>query len=131
MQEEAVKIFQEKIVGNNDIKAIVFISSKADNFIAGADIDMIKAVEDKSQLKDMCMKGTSFFDEIKKTIKIPMVAAINGAALGGGLEWAMYCDYRIATTGKKTALGLPEVKLGLLPGMAGEMTWKSGFEHMT
>ena len=48
-----------------------------------------------------------------------MVAAINGAALGGGLEWAMYCDYRIATTSPKTVLGLPEVKLGLMPGMAG------------
>ena len=44
------------------------------------------------------------------------VAAIHGACLGGGLEWAMYCDYRIATTNKKTVLGLPEVKLGLLPG---------------
>jgi len=64
------------------------------------------------------MKGHAFFDEIKKT-KIPMVAAINGVALGGGLEWALYCDYRIATSSKKTNLGLPEVKLGLLPGMGG------------
>lgn len=65
------------------------------------------------------MKGHAFFNEVKKSSKIPMVAAINGAALGGGLEWAMYCDYRIATTNKKTTLGLPEVKLGLMPGMAG------------
>jgi enoyl-CoA hydratase/long-chain 3-hydroxyacyl-CoA dehydrogenase len=48
-----------------------------------------------------------------------LVAAINGVTLGGGLEWAMYCDYRIATSSSKTVLGLPEVKLGLLPGMAG------------
>ena len=75
-------------------------------------------VEDKSKLVDITMKGHEFFDEIKKT-KIPLVAAINGAALGGGLEWALYCDYRIATTSKKTVLGLPEVKLGLMPGMAG------------
>ena len=118
LQAEAEKIFKERIFPNKDVKAVVFISSKPDNFIAGADIDMIKAIEDKSQLKDICMKGHSFFDEAKKT-KIPFVAAINGAALGGGLEWAMYCDYRIATSSKKTALGLPEVKLGLLPGMAG------------
>ena len=97
---------------------MVFISSKPDNFIAGADIDMIKAVEDKRMLKDITMNAHGFFDELKRT-KLPFVAAINGAALGGGLEWAMYCDYRIATTSPKTVLGLPEVKLGLLPGMAG------------
>lgn len=118
MQKEAEKMFREQILPNKDIKAIVFISSKPDNFIAGADIDMLKAVEDKSQLKEMTMKGHAFFDEVKKS-KLPMVAAINGVALGGGLEWAMYCDYRIATTSSKTNLGLPEVKLGLLPGMAG------------
>jgi enoyl-CoA hydratase / long-chain 3-hydroxyacyl-CoA dehydrogenase len=65
------------------------------------------------------MKGHKFFADIKSKTNIPFVAAINGAALGGGLEWAMYCDYRIATTSKKTVLGLPEVKLGLLPGMGG------------
>jgi len=118
LQAEAEKIFKERIFPNKEVKAVVFISSKPDNFIAGADIDMIKAIEDKSQLKDICMKGHTFFDEAKKT-KIPFVAAINGAALGGGLEWAMYCDYRVATSSKKTALGLPEVKLGLMPGMAG------------
>lgn len=118
MQGEAEKIMRENVMANPEVKAVVFISSKPDNFIAGADIDMIKAIKDKSELKDICMKGHSFFDEIKKT-KIPMVAAINGAALGGGLEWAMYCDYRIATTSSKTVLGLPEVKLGLMPGMAG------------
>jgi enoyl-CoA hydratase / long-chain 3-hydroxyacyl-CoA dehydrogenase len=118
MQVEAESIFREKVLPNKDIKAVVFISSKPDNFIAGADIDMIKAFEDKSQLKPLTMKGHAFFEELKKT-KLPMVAAINGVALGGGLEWAMYCDYRVASSNKKTALGLPEVKLGLLPGMGG------------
>lgn len=61
------------------------------------------------------MAGHKLFDELKRS-KIPLVAAINGSALGGGLEWAMYCDYRIATDAKKTVLGLPEVQLGLLPG---------------
>eukprot|EP01031_Cornospumella_fuschlensis_P036568 gene36568-44359_t len=115
MQADSEKIFREKVLPNKDIKAVVFISSKPDNFIAGADINMIKAFEDKSKLKELTMKGHGFFDELKKT-KIPMVAAINGVALGGGLEWAMYCDYRIATSSPKTSLGLPEVKLGLLPG---------------
>ena len=111
-------MFREQILPNKDVKAIVFISSKPDNFIAGADIDMIKSFEDKSKLKEVTLQGHKLFNEMKKT-KIPFVAAINGAALGGGLEWAMYCDYRIATTNPKTVLGLPEVKLGLLPGMGG------------
>lgn len=118
MQAESESIMREHIMGNNKVKSVVFISSKPDNFIAGADIDMIKAVEDKSELKAITMKGHNFFKELKKT-GIPFVSAINGATMGGGLEWAMYCDYRICTTHKKTVLSLPEVKLGLLPGMAG------------
>lgn len=118
MQVEAEKIFKEMVLNNKDVKAVVFLSSKPDNFIAGADIDMIKAFEDKRDLKKLTLKAHDFFNELKKT-KIPMVAGINGVALGGGLEWALYCDYRVATSSKKTALGLPEVKLGLLPGMAG------------
>eukprot|EP01033_Poteriospumella_lacustris_P004815 gene4816-3451_t len=118
MQKEAEAIFRERVLPNKDIKAVVFLSSKPDNFIAGADIDMIKAFENKQDIKALTMKGHSFFEELKKT-KLPMVAGINGVALGGGLEWALYCDYRVATTSKKTALGLPEVKLGLLPGMGG------------
>lgn len=118
MQKEAESIFREKVLPNKDIKAVVFLSSKPDNFIAGADIDMIKAFENKQEIKSLTMKGHSFFEEVKKT-KLPMVAGINGVALGGGLEWALYCDYRVATSSKKTNLGLPEVKLGLLPGMGG------------
>ncbi|KAJ1443999.1 Trifunctional enzyme subunit alpha [Ochromonadaceae sp. CCMP2298] len=118
MTAEAEKLFREQIFPNKKIQAVVFISTKSDNFIAGADIDMLKAIEDKSQLKDLTMKGHAFFEELKKS-KLPLVAAINGACLGGGLEWAMYCDYRIATTSPKTVMGLPEVKLGLLPGMGG------------
>jgi 3-hydroxyacyl-CoA dehydrogenase/enoyl-CoA hydratase/3-hydroxybutyryl-CoA epimerase len=83
MQGESEKIFNEKVLNDKRVKALIFISSKSDNFIAGADIDMIKAVEDKSQLKDICLKGTSFFEEVKKKANIPFVAAINGAALGG------------------------------------------------
>ena len=79
---------------------------------------MIKEIKNKADLIPITMEGHKFFDEIKAA-KLPLVAAINGVALGGGLEWAMYCDYRIATTSSKTSLGLPEVKLGLMPGMAG------------
>ena len=117
-QTEAQDIFLNKIAKDPNVKSVVILSCKEDNFIAGADINMLKAVENKADLRDMCMKGYAFFEEFKASKK-PLVAAINGACLGAGLEWAMYCDYRIATTSPKTALGLPEVQLGLLPGMAG------------
>ena len=111
-------MFKQNLANAKDVKAVVFISSKPDNFIAGADIDMLQATEDKSTLTKLTMAAHEFFAQIKKP-SIPFVAAINGACLGGGLEWALYCDYRIATTNPKTVLGLPEVKLGLLPGMGG------------
>ena len=66
----------------------------------------------------VCLKGHSTFQKIRAAGK-PLVAAINGPALGGGLEVALYCDYRIVTSSPKTVLGLPEVKLGLLPGFGG------------
>lgn len=118
MQTDSENLFKKYILPNKDLKAIVFISSKPDNFIAGADIDMIKKVENKADLKNITLKGHSYFDELKK-LKLPLVAAINGACLGGGLEHALYCDYRVITTSKKSVVGFPEVKLGLLPGMAG------------
>eukprot|EP00607_Mallomonas_marina_P000634 CAMPEP_0182428424 /NCGR_PEP_ID=MMETSP1167-20130531/23019_1 /TAXON_ID=2988 /ORGANISM="Mallomonas Sp, Strain CCMP3275" /LENGTH=697 /DNA_ID=CAMNT_0024611343 /DNA_START=267 /DNA_END=2360 /DNA_ORIENTATION=+ len=119
LQEESENLFREKIIGNTAVKAVLFISSKSDNFIVGANIDELRDTPNKSDLKDMCMRGHNFFNEVKSKAKVPFLAAINGSALGGGLEWAMYCDYRIATTAKKTVLGLPEVQIGLLPGMAG------------
>lgn len=58
------------------------------------------------------MDGHATFDILAKK-GIPVIAAINGACLGGGLEWALHCDYRLASTSSKTVLGLPEVGLGL------------------
>ena len=68
LQSEAEKLFNEKILVNKDVKAVVFISSKLDSFIAGADIDMISTIKDKSQLEELCMKGHSFFKEAKKVL---------------------------------------------------------------
>jgi len=100
------------------IKSAVLISGKPDNFIAGADIrelDVMKTAQDAENASKM---GQQMCDRIENCKK-PIVAAINGSCLGGGLEVAMATNYRIATTNKKTQLGLPEVKLGLLPGAGG------------
>jgi 3-hydroxyacyl-CoA dehydrogenase/enoyl-CoA hydratase/3-hydroxybutyryl-CoA epimerase len=102
----------------DDVTGLVFISGKDDNFIAGADIKMLdnaKTREDALALSEMCQQA--FFDMNK--LPFPTVAAIHGAALGGGLEFAMACDYRVCTDSPITKLGLPEVQLGLLPGGGG------------
>ena len=82
MQDDVDKIFNDHVVGNKDLKGLVFISSKKDNFIAGADIDMIKNTENKADLKEICMKGHRWWKDIKqKTNNMPFVAAINGSTL--------------------------------------------------
>lgn len=117
-RQEIENIWLGQIADDPSVKAVVFISGKPDNYIAGADIRMISSTKNKSDLKKVCMDGHATFDILAKK-GIPVIAAINGACLGGGLEWALHCDYRLATTSSKTVLGLPEVKLGLLPGWGG------------
>ena len=68
LQEESEKIFRDKIIGNSEVQAVVFISSKSDNFIAGADIEMIK--EHKSSIKEITMRGHAFFEELKSKAKV-------------------------------------------------------------
>ena len=68
LQKEAEKIFKDNILANQNVKAVVFISSKPDSFIAGADIDMISTIKDKSELKDLCMQGHTLFKEAKKVV---------------------------------------------------------------
>lgn len=118
LKDEAKMMWKNEIENNDNIKAIVFTSAKPNMFIAGADIFDIKSIEDKQDLVPLIEDGLEFFQHMKKK-NVPLVAAIDGPALGGGLEWALWCDYRICTDSSKTKLGLPEVKLGLLPGFGG------------
>lgn len=100
------------------VKAVVFISGKKDNFVAGAKIDWLQTIKTAAAATEASRKAQEGFDRLDAFSK-PVVAAIHGACLGGGLEWALACDYRIATDSSKTSLGLPEVQLGLLPGAGG------------
>lgn len=103
---------------DSSIKAAVLISGKKDNFIAGADIKELDAIKSAADAEAASKMGQAMCDRLASSKK-PIVAAINGSCLGGGLEVAMACTYRIATSNKKTSLGLPEVQLGLLPGAGG------------
>ena len=103
---------------DGQVKAIVFLSGKKDNFVAGAKIEMLQQVRSAREATDLAHAGQLMFDELAASKK-PVIAAIDGAALGGGLELALACHYRIATANPKTALGLPETMLGLIPGAGG------------
>jgi 3-hydroxyacyl-CoA dehydrogenase/enoyl-CoA hydratase/3-hydroxybutyryl-CoA epimerase len=100
------------------VRAVVLISGKADTFIAGADIEEFTAIVNQTEAERLSFEGQETVSRLE-TFQKPIVAAINGACLGGGLEVALACHYRIATDHPKTALGLPEVQLGLIPGAGG------------
>ncbi|KAL3797061.1 hypothetical protein ACHAW5_007562 [Stephanodiscus triporus] len=118
LMREAQSMWETEVHANPAVRSVVFTSAKESGFIAGADIFDISSVEDKSTLVPVIEEALQFFLRMKSK-NVPMVAAINGPALGGGLEWALWCDYRICTDSSSTKLGLPEVKLGLLPGFGG------------
>lgn len=100
-----------------NIKAIVLISSKKD-FIAGADLEAILPISKIGEWEPISRKAHALLNRMAQCPK-PVVAAIQGGALGGGLEVALACHYRIASNHPSTVFALPEVKLGLLPGGGG------------
>ncbi len=108
----------DAIENDTEIKAAVLYSQKPDCWIAGADIKEFMAMQDSEEAESLSRNGNKLLLRLEN-LKKPVIAAINGATLGGGLEVAMACHYRIASTDKKTVFGLPEVKLGLLPGGGG------------
>ena len=103
---------------DKSVRGVVFISAKADNFIAGADINMIARCRSAQEAEALARQGQQIMAEIHG-LSIPVIAAIHGACLGGGLELALACHGRICSDDEKTRLGLPEVQLGLLPGSGG------------
>jgi 3-hydroxyacyl-CoA dehydrogenase/enoyl-CoA hydratase/3-hydroxybutyryl-CoA epimerase len=100
------------------VKAIVVASGKRDGFIAGAKIDLIQTVRTAEEGEALSRKAQAGFDRLEAYPK-PVVAAIHGACLGGGLELALACHYRLAADDPRTQLGLPEVQLGIIPGAGG------------
>ena len=113
-----VRAILKQIRDNKALRGVVFISAKPDNFIAGADINMIGSCRSAQEAETLARQGQQMMAEIN-ALPIPVIAAIHGACLGGGLEMALACHNRICTDDAKTVLGLPEVQLGLLPGSGG------------
>ena len=102
------------------IRGVVILSGKADSFIVGADVQMLAAARTQTEATALSRGGQQALAQLEELgRRKPIVAAIHGPALGGGLELALACNYRIATDSSRTQLGLPEVQLGLLPGAGG------------
>nr|WP_226790006.1 fatty acid oxidation complex subunit alpha FadJ [Rahnella sikkimica] len=101
-----------------NLKGLVLVSGKTDSFIAGADITMISGCKTAVEASQLAQKGQTVMSQIA-SFSVPVVAAIHGACLGGGLELALACHARVCSLDDKTQLGLPEVQLGLLPGSGG------------
>lgn len=120
INETFLNEFSDAINGalsNQDIAGIVITSSRPE-FIAGADLSLITSITSVEQ----CLKLTDRFHELFEKIETsgkPIVAALNGTTLGGGFEVALGCHYRVALDTSSSRIGLPEVKLGLLPGGGG------------
>jgi 3-hydroxyacyl-CoA dehydrogenase/enoyl-CoA hydratase/3-hydroxybutyryl-CoA epimerase len=100
------------------IKGLVLMSGKEKGFIVGADIREFDQLDSEAKVIEAITPVNRMLDRIER-LSIPVVAAIHGACVGGGLELVLACHYRIATRDPSTRVGFPEVKLGLFPGFNG------------
>jgi len=121
VQPEVMKEFLgllDRLEKDAAVTALVLASGKPDGFVAGAKIELMQEVRDAAAAEKLARDGQAVFDRLERFLK-PVVAAIHGPCLGGGLEWALACRYRIAADDPRTSLGLPETQLGLIPGAGG------------
>jgi 3-hydroxyacyl-CoA dehydrogenase/enoyl-CoA hydratase/3-hydroxybutyryl-CoA epimerase len=127
--EESVNTLTPSLVGefeglflqvNEDqlIKGVVLISGKPDSFIVGADIDQFLEIRSSGEAERISRLGQDLLHRLER-LRVPVVAAIHGACLGGGLETVLACRYRVCTDHPKTIFAQPEVQLGIIPGMGG------------
>ncbi|MEZ6061534.1 MAG: 3-hydroxyacyl-CoA dehydrogenase NAD-binding domain-containing protein [Planctomycetaceae bacterium] len=119
---ESVLIELEALVSSlesdSDAKVIVFRSAKSSGFFAGADLKELGNLDSTQQIEAVVARGQDLFARLEK-LRTPTVAVIHGPCLGGGLEFALACRYRIVVDTLSTRLALPETQLGLIPGWGG------------
>jgi len=113
----------DEVNADSRVRLLVIQSKKPGIFVAGADVkeimDIIESGSDvATQVKNMVTSGVQTFNKLD-ALRCPSVAVIDGACMGGGLEMALACTYRVVTDHEKTSLALPEVNLGIIPGWGG------------
>lgn len=117
VMEEFSKIV-DTLANDTTHKGVIITSGKKNGFIAGADITLFTQFKDINEATSVLVQGQHILDKLE-ALKMPVVAMIDGVCLGGGLELALACHYRVVEESSKTRLGLPEVKLGIHPGWGG------------
>lgn len=119
VMDEFSQIIAE-LAADKSLQGVVIASAKKNGFIAGADISQFNKFKDINSATELLKRGQHIFAKLE-ALPMPVVAMIDGFCVGGGLELALACHYRIAEDGQKTRLGLPEVKLGIHPGWGGSV----------
>ncbi len=115
---ELMEIVEELHTKGAALKGAIFFSHKENCFLAGADINLIASMRTEAEAADGAERGQNIYNRIED-LQIPTVVCVDGVCLGGGLELSLSCKAIIASNSSKTSLGLPEVKLGLIPGFGG------------
>lgn len=108
----------DRLDADPEVRASVIVSGKPDSFIVGADLVEIRKLDTVAELQQLSRQGQQLFNRVSQSAK-PIVGAINGTCLGGGLELALTFAYRVATNSSVTQFGLPETRLGIIPGLGG------------
>ncbi len=113
-------LFKELLeeVRTSKARVLIIRSKKPKNFFAGADIDEIKSMSKREEFEKAVENGQSIINMIED-LPMPTIASVHGACMGGGCELILACDYRIASDDPATRIGLPETKLGIIPGFGG------------
>lgn len=115
---ELMSIVEDIEKKQGGLKGAIFFSHKEGCFLAGADINLIASMTSEADAADKSEQGQMIYNKIED-LTIPTVACVDGVCLGGGLEFSLACKSIIASNSSKTQMGLPEVKLGILPGFGG------------
>lgn len=108
----------ERVQANRDFRLLVIRSGKPGNFCAGADLQRFRSGGSAEEAGRLSAHGQRVFNKLAD-LRVPSVAVIAGSCLGGGLELALACDYRVVVAKAETRLGLPEIELGLIPAWGG------------